>query len=172
MDRREFAQALLKSSCVVLLTPEGARLLTGQHESIDELYARSIVVDSLCAPFGDIEAPSADSLAAVRQSGIRAINFTISAPEFEETVFALGTVQKLVDDHPDMFQIVRRHADLARAKTERRLGLMLGFQNVEVLEQEPERIQTFQHLGVRIMQLTYNEHGKFGDGCLEASDGA
>ncbi len=47
---------------------------------------------------------------------------------------------------------------------------MLGFQNVECLEQDPERIQTFRNLGVRIMQLTYNRHGKFGDGCLEVSD--
>ncbi len=47
---------------------------------------------------------------------------------------------------------------------------MLGFQNPEFLEEDPERIATFRKLGVRIMQLTYNRRGKFGDGCLETAN--
>src|SRR5262249_51843405 len=35
------------------------------------------------------------------------------------------------------------------------------------LEQDPERIGVFCNLGVRIMQLTYNNHSIFGDGCLD-----
>jgi len=89
-----------------------------------------------------------------------AINFTLSTFDFNETVFNLGSVQKLVDDQPDSFLFVRRFPDLIRAKKESRLGIMLGFQNTEFLEEDPERIQTFRKLGVRIMQVTYNKHGK------------
>jgi membrane dipeptidase len=80
-------------------------------------------------------------------------------------------VQQLVEDKPDTFLIARRHSDLARCKRENKLGIMLGFQQVAFLEQDPERIDTFRKLGVRIMQLTYNSRGKFGDGCLEPANG-
>jgi len=35
------------------------------------------------------------------------------------------------------------------------------------LEENPERIEMFRNLGVRIMQITYNKRSSFGDGCLE-----
>jgi len=47
---------------------------------------------------------------------------------------------------------------------------MLGFQQPVFLEQDPERIGVFRNLGVRIMQLTYNNHSAFGDGCLEQAN--
>ena len=62
---------------------------------------------------------------------------------------------------------MRRHSDIARAKRENKVGVMYGFQYTSFLEQDPERIDTFRRLGVRIMQLTYNNRSIFGDGCLE-----
>jgi len=103
----------------------------------------------------------------VRGSGFTAINFTISAPGFEDTIGTLAMVQELVDRHPEAFMIVRRHSDIARAKRENKIGIMLGFQYTAFLEENAERIATFRQLGVRIMQLTYNNRSLFGDGCLE-----
>jgi len=111
--------------------------------------------------------PSAEALATVRGSGISAINFTISARGFEDTIGSLAIVQELVDRNPETFLIVRRHADIARAKREQKIGIMLGFQDTAFLEENVERIGVFRQLGVRIMQLTYNNRSIFGDGCLE-----
>jgi len=111
--------------------------------------------------------PSADTLAAVRQSGITAVNFTISDPTFEGTVANMGAVEALVEQHPEAFLIVRRHSDIARAKRENMIGIMPGFQYTAFLEENPERIGLFRQFGVRIMQLTYNNRSIFGDGCLE-----
>jgi membrane dipeptidase len=44
---------------------------------------------------------------------------------------------------------------------------MPGFQYTQILEDDPARIEMFRRLGVRIMQLTYNNRSNFGDGCLE-----
>ena len=173
MHRREFNLSILKTSAAVLLTP---RLLAQPFmgtiadapPSVATLYANAIVVDSLCAPFNDMDVPpSAEALAAVRRAGITAINFTISAPTFEETVNNLSTLQELVDRCPDLFLAVRRHSDIARAKQANKIGIIPGFQYTAFLEENPERIATFRRLGVRIMQLTYNNHSIFGDGCLE-----
>ena len=65
---------------------------------------------------------------------------------------------------------MRRHADIAKAKENGTLGLILGFQNTEMIERDLSRIDVFHRLGVRIIQLTYNDRNVVGDGCLEPGD--
>ena len=169
MYRRDFNRSLVRTLAATALAPQfTAHILADEPLPANALYAKAVVIDSLCAPITDLDAaPTAEELSAVRQSGITAINFTISALDFEETVYALASVQKLVDNYPDTFLMVRRHSDLARCKREGKLGIMLGFQQTTFLEEDVARIGTFRMLGVRIMQITYNKRGKFGDGCLE-----
>jgi membrane dipeptidase len=172
MDRREFALSIATGAAVAAvgsrLSARGAR---GQPTPISALYSKAIVIDSLCAPVVDLESgPGADALVAVKQSGVTAVNFSVSIPDSEETLYNLSRVQRLIEDHPDAFSIVRRHSDIARCKSEQKLGIMLGFQYPTPLEEDLERINTYRNLGVRIMQLTYNGRSKFGSGCLDESD--
>ena len=171
MYRRDFNLGILKISATALLAPRLlARALdsTGDASPPAALYKNAIVIDSLCAPFVDMDAPpNADTLQAVRQSGITAINFTISDPTFEGTVGNIAAIEMLIEQHPDTLLIVRRHSDIARAKRENKIGILPGFQYTAFLEEKPERIEMFRQLGVRIMQLTYNNRSVFGDGCLE-----
>jgi len=179
VHRRDFNLDLLKISTAALLSPRLfaqplSRLADSDRNNnepsapVAALYKNAIVIDSLCAPFVDMDAPpTADVLAAVRQSGITAINFTISDHTFEGTVSNIATVEMLAEQHPDVFLVVRRHSDIARAKRESKIGIMPGFQYTAFLEENPDRIEMFRQLGVRIMQLTYNNRSIFGDGCLE-----
>jgi membrane dipeptidase len=165
MNRRDFSRMLFRASAGAMLLP---RMRLFADTAATTLYTKAIVIDSLCAPFTDTDAPpTAETLAAVRQSGITAINFTISAPGYEDTIDSLAALQELIDRYPDAFLIVRRHSDIDRAKRESKIGIMPGFQYTSFLEESPERIATFRKLGVRIMQLTYNNRSIFGDGCLE-----
>ncbi|MGC2248534.1 MAG: membrane dipeptidase [Terriglobales bacterium] len=162
----------MKISAASVLAPRLARAIGDVRPdaapSIDSLYTNAIVIDTLCAPFNDMDsANSPATLAPVKQSGITAINFTISARGFEDTVSNLAMLQDLVDRHSETFLIVRRHSDIARAKRENKIGIMPGFQDTAFLEENVERIGMFRQLGVRIMQLTYNNRSIFGDGCLE-----
>jgi membrane dipeptidase len=181
VHRRDFSLGILKLSGAALLAPRLlAQPLDGAHahstdssndtppSAIASLYQNSIVIDSLCAPLTDPDAPvTPDVLQAVRQSGITAVNFTISDPTFEGTVGNIALVEALVEQHPEAFLIVRLHSDIARAKREDKIGIMPGFQYTAFLEEKPDRIEMFRQLGVRIMQLTYNNRSIFGDGCLE-----
>ena len=172
MHRRDFNLGILTMSAAAVLTP---RLLASPLDSLTNvppaiaaLYKNAIVIDSLCGPLVDMDAPlTAEVLRDLRQSGITAINFTVSAPALEGTIDNIGVVGMLVEQHPDTFTIVRQHSDIARAKHENKIGIMLGFQYTAFLEENPERIEAFRQLGVRIMQLTYNNRSIFGDGCLE-----
>jgi len=151
------------------VTAVAPRLLAEQFPAdIAALYRKSVVIDTLCGPFANDEGSNNKAVVdAVHQSGITAINFTISGRTFEESVRNLGDLAELVEQWPDVFTIVRKHSDLARAKREAKIGIMPGFQYTEFLEADPTRIETFRKLGVRIMQLTYNNRSTFGDGCLE-----
>ena len=172
MHRREFNKAILRLSAAALLSPR-ALAQAPDHSadippSIAALYNNAVVIDTLCAPFITMNAQLApDLLSAVRQSGITAINLTVSELKFEDTVENIADVEALVEQHPEAFLVVRQHSDIARAKRENKIGIMLGFQYPGFLEQDPDRIEMFRHLGVRIMQLTYNNRGLFGDGCIE-----
>jgi membrane dipeptidase len=181
VHRRDFSLGILKLSGAALLAPrllarplDGARAHSTDSSgdsppsAIASLYKNAIVIDSLCAPLTDPDAPvTPDVLQAVRQSGITAVNFTISDPTFEGTVGNIALVEALVEQHPEAFLIVRLHSDIARAKREDKIGIMPGFQYTAFLEEKPDRIEMFRQLGVRIMQLTYNNRSIFGDGCLE-----
>jgi membrane dipeptidase len=170
--RRDFNLGLLKISAAAVLSPrtfaQPLNSIDNEPPPIAALYKNAIVIDSLCGPLVDMDAPlTADILAAVRQSGITAINFTISDPTFEGTVGNIAAIEMLVEQHPETFLIVRRHSDIARAKRETKIGILPGFQYTVFLEEKVERIEMFRQFGVRIMQLTYNNRSLFGDGCLE-----
>jgi membrane dipeptidase len=174
VHRRDFNLGILKISAAAVLSPHLfasplAEAIDNEPSAIATLYKNAIIVDSLCAPLlNNTDArPTAEILTAVRQSGITAINFTISDATFDDTVFNLADAESLVEQYPETFLIVRRHSDITRAKHENKIGIMLGFQYTAFLEEKTDRIEMFRQLGVRIMQLTYNNRGTFGDGCLE-----
>ncbi len=169
MNRREFHVAILKLSAIALTPPPTfARSRTSAPPDIAELYRSAIVTDSLCSPFLEMGTlPSPEALEAVRRSGITAVNCTISDRNFEGTVKNLAWLEALVEKYPEALQIVRKHSDIAHAKRENKVGIIPGFQYTVFLEEDLERIETFRDLGVRIMQITYNNRNAFGDGCLE-----
>ncbi len=165
-NRRDF---LKTAGGVALAAIAAPRLLAEQFSpDIAALYRKSVVVDTLCGPFTSADAmPDAALVEVVKQSGITAINFTISERTFEDTISNLAYVDALVEQFPAVFTMVRLQSDIARAKREGKIGIMPGFQYTQFLEEDPSRIETFRRLGVRIMQLTYNNRSIFGDGCLE-----
>jgi membrane dipeptidase len=175
VHRRDFNLGIIKLSAAALLSrrlmaqplAQAAGMTNNESPAMAALYKNAIVIDTLCAPFVDTDGPNAEAIRVVRESGITAINFTISDPTFEGTVNNIGVIEALVDEHPEDFLIVRRHSDIARAKRENKIGIMPGFQYTAFLEEKPERIEMFRQFGVRIMQLTYNNRSIFGDGCLE-----
>ncbi len=171
LTRREFQLSALKSSAAVLIPP--LRLAADDSSpDISALYRKAIVIDSLCSPFIDAEnTPSPALVKTVLDSGITAVDWTVSAPDFEGTIRSIATVQALVDQYPDAFTIVRRQPEIALAKQSARIGILMGFQYTAFLEEDPSRIGMFRNLGVRIMQLTYNNRSIFGDGCLEPDNG-
>lgn len=172
ITRREFGALAGAAGCSIA----HAATAHGAQEETTALYRRSIVIDALANPGSmNVSWPPRGPLSekqrgAVAASGITAINVTVSADTFEGTTRTIALWTGEADRYPSLLSIVRRHADIARAKKEGTLGLMLGFQNTEMLERDLSRLDVFHRLGVRIIQLTYNDRNIVGDGCLEPGD--
>ena len=107
----------------------------------------------------------------IRASGCDAINVTlgyVAGPDepFEATIADIGKWDARIRNHPrDLLKILTA-ADILRARDERRIGLIYGFQNAAMLGDKVERVDIFHDLGVRIVQLTYNPANALGDGSM------
>jgi membrane dipeptidase len=179
LSRREFA-ALAAAGATALVLPASLRATSPARWPN---YARATVIDCLATP-GPFNVPSmfdapwtAAMVANARASGITAVNVTVSggvgvngAAAFEDAVRALAFLERELTAHPNAFLSVRTAADVARAKESGRVGLIAGFQDATMLEGDVSRVDVFQQLGVRIIQLTYNGRNLLGDGCLEPAD--
>jgi membrane dipeptidase len=178
LTRRQFA-LLAATGAAAAMVPRALRALPRPEWPGWPGYDRAIVIDNLATP-GPFNVPSmfakpwTDAMVAnARASGITAVNVTISgggatgAAAFESTVRNVGFVEREIAAHPDAFMQIRTVADIMRAKQTGRVGLISGFQDATMLEGDVSRVDLFNDLGVRIIQLTYNVRNLLGDGCLE-----
>jgi membrane dipeptidase len=114
-------------------------------------------------------------LAAVRASGLGAIlisaapnsRYRFEDAAFERTKKILASFRDKAAEHADVFMIIDKASDLARAQRERRLGVIPRFQCADPIGERLERVKLFRELGVRVIQLTHNPRNLVGDGCVE-----
>jgi len=139
--------------------------------SVAALYRKAIVIDALASPdTWNVPYPppgelTSEKLANVRASGITAINLTVGRPgSFVDTVKEIAKWVRHIEEHPDYFLLVKRHADIAAAKASGKLGIIFGFQGMGMIGEDLTLIDAFDGLWVKIMQLTYNDRNPLGAG--------
>lgn len=139
-----------------------------------ELYRRALVLDCNSAPpyEGHLPLPQPD-LDMVRDSGINVVKLSLGGinADFAETVKEIASVDRGFEVHPAYFTQVRVPSDMERAKREGKLGIILSFESVDMLEGNLERLELFRNLGVRVMQLSYNRKSPFAAGVMEPNGG-
>jgi len=73
---------------------------------------------------------------------------------FEHTVTEMTRWTRRVRSHPDALVRVWNASDIERAREQRKVGIIFGFQNAAMMGDDASRVRTFADLGVRIVQLT------------------
>ena len=106
-----------------------------------------------------------------RASGMDAVNATlgyVAGPmePFEYTIREIGIMDYRLRQHPNDLLKVLTAADILRARRERKIGIIYGFQNAAMFGDKAERADIFADLGVRVIQLTYNPANQLGDGSM------
>ncbi|WP_454715601.1 dipeptidase [Caulobacter segnis] len=141
-----------------------------------------IVINSL----GGLEDPNTSDLDAgapisrrvlddARASGLTATNWTIGyvsgkSDPFESSVRDVVQFDGMIRDHSDRLLKVLTTADILRAKAQKKVGVIYGFQNAAMMGDKADRVDLFADMGVRVIQLTYNPENQLGGGSVASGD--
>ncbi|RAZ90864.1 membrane dipeptidase [Mesorhizobium hawassense] len=107
----------------------------------------------------------------MRQGGLTAVHATVGYHEgFRETVRHLVDWRTRFRDNEDLILLARDSGDIARARATNRTAIFLGLQNPMPMEDDIGLIEMLFDLGIRFMQLTYNNQSLLGCGWMEKED--
>jgi|TARA_B110000305_G_scaffold25229_1_gene22974 membrane dipeptidase len=107
----------------------------------------------------------------MREGGLSAVHVTIAYHELSrETLQNIGQWNRLFEIHSDLIMPVHTATDIELAHGLNKVGIIFGFQNCSPIEDDIDLVAIFHQLGVRIMQLTYNNQSLLGAGCYESTD--
>jgi membrane dipeptidase len=125
-----------------------------------------VIVDALQLSRWDREL-----LLELREGDVACVHVTCAFWESARgTLARLGAMLRLLRENADIVQHIRSTADIEQARRSGRTGVMLGFQNASPLEDDIELAGAFHALGVRVVQLTYNNQNAVGSSCYETGD--
>ena len=91
----------------------------------------------------------------------------IQSDSFSDTVVAVAQARAIVDALSNEISLILTAEDIENTYREKKLGLILDFQNGTPFGSNLSNIDVFYNLGVRVVQLTYNLRNLIGDGCTE-----
>jgi len=107
----------------------------------------------------------------LRQGGVDAIHVTIAYHEtFHDTVRNITAWNRLFERFPDMIFQGFTGDDVRKARETNRTAVFFGFQNPSPIEDDVFLVEILHRLGVRFMQLSYNNQSLLATGCYEAND--
>ncbi len=114
---------------------------------------------------------SPNIFAQMRESGVDAIHVTIAYHEsFREMVLNLEQWNRWFEAHGDLIFKGTTGDDVRLAQETGRTAVFFGFQNPSPIEDDIGLIEICHQLGIRFMQLSYNNQSLLATGCYEAED--
>ncbi|MCG8559114.1 MAG: dipeptidase [Hyphomicrobiales bacterium] len=134
---------------------------------MSDLHDDLIVIDGLV-----ISNWSRSVFEHMHRGGLTAANCTCCVWEgFSDTMANVARFKAWIEEHGDILTQVYTTDDIARAKREGKVGIILGWQNTSGIDDRIGYLRLFKELGVGVMQLTYNTQNLVGSGCWEGRDG-
>jgi membrane dipeptidase len=111
-----------------------------------------------------------EDAARYRSSGITAFSLGAGAGSYDDAMQFFARWNGFLAGYSDWLTRIDKASDFARAKTQKKTGVMLTFQDSTHFR-TPADVPLFFGLGQRISQLTYNFNNRIGSGFLEERDG-
>ena len=107
----------------------------------------------------------------MRVGNVDAVHVTITYHEnFRETVSQIEKWNRFFEKFPDLIFQGKTAADLKLARETGRTAIFFGSQNPSCIEDDIGLVEILHTLGLRFMQLTYNNQSLLATGCYEADD--
>jgi membrane dipeptidase len=136
------------------------KLDTEEMKKASNLHREAIIVDSLNASvMSDVY------FRKLQKGGVTAINYTIAMMHnMSETVKRILDMLDLIEGENETVMLATTAEDIVKAKREGKTAILLGFQNIQPLENDLRLLKLYHHLGVRIIQLSYHFRNAAADG--------
>lgn len=107
----------------------------------------------------------------IRAGGVDAVHVTIVYHEnFRETVANIERWNRWFERWPELIFQGFTAEDIATARATSRTAVFFGSQNPSCIEDDIGLVEVLHRLGLRFMQLTYNNQSLLATGCYEADD--
>ncbi|MFO6465289.1 membrane dipeptidase [Jannaschia sp. KMU-145] len=107
----------------------------------------------------------------MREGGLDAVHVTIAYHEtFRETVLRIEEWNRRFERFPDLIVQARTAADIRVAREAGRTAIVFGAQNPSPIEDDIGLVEVLHALGLRFMQLSYNNQSLLATGCYEDED--
>lgn len=114
---------------------------------------------------------SAESLMALREADVGCVTVTTAFWEDAvETMDRIAAFRDLVRENAAIVRIARSSAEIVEINAEGKLALILGSQNSNLLNDRIRFVELFADMGIRVIQLTYNNQNELAGSCYEAED--
>jgi membrane dipeptidase len=113
---------------------------------------------------------TAADAARYQGSGITVFALGAGAGDYDNAILFHARWNGFLAGYSDWITRIDDTTDFSRAKAQRKVGVMLTFQDSTHFR-SPDDVRVFFGLGQRISQLTYNFNNKIGSGFLEERDG-
>jgi len=112
-----------------------------------------------------------DAFNQLRQGDVGCVTVTLGFWEGPvETMDKLAHWYELARQNEDLVRVARSAADIRLAAAAERTALLLGAQNSELLAGRIGFVELFAAMGIRVIQLTYNNQNSLGGSCYETED--
>ena len=107
----------------------------------------------------------------MREGGVDAVHVTVAYHEtFTELVDNLSQWNKWFEQFPHLIVRAITARDVQDAKAAGRTAILFGLQTPHPIADDIGMIEILHQLGIRFMQLTYNNQSLLATGCYEAED--
>lgn len=110
-------------------------------------------------------------------NGVEAVHITLNnyrginpVPDLRHSLRELAAYRAHLRSLSDVVYLVETYEDFARAVQAKKLGVVLGYQNVPGVERDLGLMALFHDLGVRVIQIAHNIRNLYGDGCAEPAN--
>ena len=107
----------------------------------------------------------------LREGGVTAVHVTITYHEdFRETVENIIAWNRRFEQFPDHIRPAGSAEEVQAAAKENRTAILFGCQNCSPIEDDIGLVEILHGLGIRFMQLSYNNQSLLATGCYENED--
>lgn len=141
-----------------------------QEEQAIALHRDLLVFDACALVDADwLKSTNGGYFKSALEAGITVINNTTfsTGTNFRNAITEISKLFEVLQHYREYAILVNTVDDIRKAKNEYKIAVIIGPQNMTMIEDDLHILRILHRLGIKICQLTYNEAILLGDGYLE-----